>query len=107
MGSACRWRSHRRWLGVQRDGGGARRRYPSHKVGRSRWRSVRVLQGAANGGGYQVTADVIQIVIGILAVGGIGGIWFRLGSLTAEHSGFKGRLDGHQARIERLEGKYL
>ena len=54
-----------------------------------------------------MTADVIQIVIGILAVGGIGGIWFRLGSLTAEHSGFKGRLDGHQARIERLEGKYL
>lgn len=54
-----------------------------------------------------MTADIIQIAIGILAVGGIGGIWFRLGTLTAEHGGFKTRLDGHQARIERLEGKYL
>jgi len=28
-------------------------------------------------------AQFMQIALGVIAVGGIGGVWFRLGSLTA------------------------
>ena len=45
-----------------------------------------------------MSTEVIQIALGVLAVGGIGGIWFRLGSLTAKQTGLEGR-------VERLERK--
>ncbi|WP_413221177.1 hypothetical protein [Tritonibacter mobilis] len=42
------------------------------------------------------TAEMIQTVLGLIAVGGIGGVWFRLGSLTA-------KTDGLERRVTRLE----
>jgi hypothetical protein len=52
-------------------------------------------------------AELIQTALGVLAVGGIGGIWFRLGTLTAAQRGTDRRCDGLQSRIERLEGTFL
>ena len=42
--------------------------------------------------------QLIQIALGLLAVGGIGGIWYRLGALTA-------RLDALDRRTSRLEAR--
>ncbi|AUQ50016.1 hypothetical protein PhaeoP83_01743 [Phaeobacter inhibens] len=42
------------------------------------------------------TAEMIQTVLGLVAVGGIGGVWFRLGSLTA-------KTDHLESRVTRLE----
>ncbi len=36
---------------------------------------------------------MIQTVLGLVAVGGIGGVWFRLGSLTAKTEGLARRVD--------------
>ena len=44
------------------------------------------------------TAEMIQLVLGLVAVGGIGGVWFRLGSLTA-------KTDGLELRVTKLESK--
>ncbi len=40
--------------------------------------------------------ELVQTILGLLAVGGIGGIWFRLGTLSA-------RSDGFERRLTRLE----
>lgn len=36
--------------------------------------------------------EMIQLTLGLIAVGGIGGVWFRLGSLTAITSGLERRI---------------
>lgn len=36
--------------------------------------------------------EIIQLALGLVAVGGIGGIWFRLGSLTAKTDGLERRV---------------
>lgn len=41
-------------------------------------------------------AEMIQTGLGLLAVAGIGGVWFRLGSLTA-------KTEGLDARVTRIE----
>ncbi|PRZ48011.1 hypothetical protein [Tritonibacter scottomollicae] len=43
-----------------------------------------------------MVAEMIQLALGLVAVGGIGGIWFRLGSLTA-------KTDGLERRVSRIE----
>lgn len=42
------------------------------------------------------TPETIQTILGLVAVAGIGGVWFRLGSLTAKS-------ENHDRRISRLE----
>lgn len=44
------------------------------------------------------SAEMIQTVLGLLAVGGIGGVWFRLGSVQ------RGQ-DEHQRDIDNLGGR--
>ncbi|WP_157889776.1 hypothetical protein [Tritonibacter mobilis] len=49
------------------------------------------------------TAEMIQTVLGLIAVGGIGGVWFRLGSVQRgqdEHANDIKNLDG---RVRELE----
>ena len=46
------------------------------------------------------SAEIIQLVLGLVAVGGIGGVWFRLGTLTA-------KTDGLERRVTRLENKHV
>ncbi|MEY8798940.1 hypothetical protein AB9K35_01230 [Leisingera sp. XS_AS12] len=41
---------------------------------------------------------MIQTILGLMAVGGIGGVWFRLGSLTA-------KTEGLERRVTRLESQ--
>lgn len=36
--------------------------------------------------------SAIQLVLGIIAVGGIGGVWFRLGTLTEKQAGLERRV---------------
>lgn len=43
-------------------------------------------------------AEILQSVLGLLAVGGIGGVWFRLGSVQ------RGQ-DEHAKDIEHLGGR--
>lgn len=43
--------------------------------------------------------DALQLMLGLIAVGGIGGVWFRLGSITAKH-------DGLERRVTRMEKRY-
>lgn len=43
-------------------------------------------------------AEIIQTILGLMAVGGIGGVWFRLGSLTAKNEGL-------ERRVTRLENQ--
>ena len=37
-------------------------------------------------------AEMVQIALGLIAIGGIGGIWFRIGSLTATTTGLTDRV---------------
>ncbi|MEN8950684.1 hypothetical protein [Planktotalea arctica] len=50
-------------------------------------------------------AEALQTILGLLAVGGIGGVWFRLGSITGRMIGVDRRLDAHEQRIQKLENK--
>ena len=52
------------------------------------------------------SAETIQTILGLLAVGGIGGVWFKLGSLTGRMIGVDRRLDAHEQRIQKLETKH-
>lgn len=49
-----------------------------------------------------IQTEMIQTVLGLLAVGGIGGVWFRLGSLTAKTEGLERRV----TRIETHQHKW-
>lgn len=49
--------------------------------------------------------ELLQTIIGLVAVGGIGGVWFRLGSLTAKTDGLDQRLGKVDQRVGKLEGK--
>lgn len=48
-------------------------------------------------------AEIIQVALGLIAVGGIGGIWFRLGSLTAKHDAIQRQHDGLAGRVSKIE----
>ena len=37
-------------------------------------------------------SEMIQTILGLIAVGGIGGVWFRLGSLTAKTGALERRV---------------
>lgn len=47
-------------------------------------------------GATLATGDLLQIALSIIAVGGIGGIWFRLGALMST-------VESHNQRLNRLE----
>jgi len=42
------------------------------------------------------TANLVQLILSLVAVGGIGGVWFRLGALVATK-------EDHERRLNRLE----
>jgi hypothetical protein len=71
-------------------------------MGRYWRRALRVLSRSKIGGCDQMngatlaTGDLLQIALSIIAVGGIGGIWFRLGALMST-------VESHNQRLNRLE----
>jgi len=52
-----------------------------------------------------MASESIQVVLGLLAVGGIGGVWFRLGSLTAKTENLAKRVDRVEHRIDALRAE--
>lgn len=49
------------------------------------------------------TPEIIQTLLGVVILGGVGGIWFRLGSLTAKHDAMQRQHDGLAGRVSKIE----